>query len=1025
MSNLQKITRFILDDDVKSSLFTQRGPFTLNQSYNANDFVQYLGSTYLAIASNNAASTPDSDPTNWSVFVAAGAQGDAIVGATGETGATGEQGATGLGDKYQTVSNSQITIVGSGTINFNVEGDLSYSANQTIVITDASNVANYMIADVISYTKLSGAMSATVTAYEGSGSPTSWVVNLDGAVGAVGATGVTGPTGPTGQGFDNRGVWNTTNIYFAYDIVADAAGNTYIAVQSVPANTAVSNSTYWQLFAEKGATGVTGDVGPTGPQGATGEQGLFGSTGATGEAGADSIIPGPTGATGLVGVTGDTGPTGPTGVTGDTGPTGVTGATGPQGVTGDVGPTGSTGVHGSTGATGPIGVTGDVGPTGPTGVHGSTGATGPQGVTGDVGPTGPTGVHGSTGATGEQGVTGDVGPTGSTGEQGVTGDVGPTGVTGDVGPTGETGPTGIQGATGPVGVTGDVGPTGSTGEFGSTGATGVTGATGEQGSTGLGDKYQTTSTSEMTVQNGAHNFFVGVGLAYSPNQTVIITDATAAGNHMHATVTSYNSVTGEMYVDVTNHSGNGTHSSWVVNLDGAVGAVGATGVIGASGPTGSTGVVGPTGPTGDQGPIGATGPTGVTGDIGPTGVTGDQGPIGVTGDVGPTGPQGATGPQGVTGDVGPTGPTGEQGATGATGEFGVTGDVGPTGPTGVTGDVGPTGATGLNVKGGYVSGTQYYVGDVVSYAGTSYYAISNNNATAPGDPATWAVLAEMGATGVTGDVGPTGDIGPTGPTGSTGEQGVTGDVGPTGVTGDVGPTGEQGVTGDQGPTGATGPFGPSDAAESEFTADGSSISFSPIVGYTGDNSVTKYQVFVDGAYQPTTAYSVDSVDGAGRVTLTQTPLSGVKVYVRALGTLDGYVPVPNLLLPSGVKETATIVGTAFGSSMSIDALTSSIVICTANATVDSLINVRASNALSLDAHMVVGQVLSVAVLMKNGSTAYRFTDFTIDEASQTVLWANGAAPAAGNANSSDLYSLTIVKTASNTYTVLGDFVTFA
>jgi hypothetical protein len=75
--------------------------------------------------------------------------------------------------------------------------------------------------------------------------------------------------------------------------------------------------------------------------------------------------------------------------------------------------------------------------------------------------------------------------------------------------------------------------------------------------------------------------------------------------------------------------------------------------------------------------------------------------------------------------------------------------------------------------------------------------------------------------------------------------------------------------------------------------------------------------------------------------------------------------------------------------------------------------------------MVVGQVLSVAVLMKNGSTAYRFTDFTIDEASQTVLWANGTAPAAGNANSSDLYSLTIVKTASNTYTVLGDFVTFA
>jgi len=199
----------------------------------------------------------------------------------------------------------------------------------------------------------------------------------------------------------------------------------------------------------------------------------------------------------------------------------------------------------------------------------------------------------------------------------------------------------------------------------------------------------------------------------------------------------------------------------------------------------------------------------------------------------------------------------------------------------------------------------------------------------------------------------------------------------------------------------------------------------PIVGYNGDNTASKYQVFVDGAYQPTSAYTIDSVSYDGRVTLNQTPASGVKVYVRALGSADGYVPVPNLLLPSGVKETAAVTASAFASSLNIDALTASIVVSTADASVDSVINVRGSNVLSLDAHMAVNQVLSVTVLMKNGATAYRFTDFHIDGSAATVLWANGNVPAAGNANSRDLYSFTIVKTASNTYTVLGDFVTFA
>jgi hypothetical protein len=64
------------------------------------------------------------------------------------------------------------------------------------------------------------------------------------------------------------------------------------------------------------------------------------------------------------------------------------------------------------------------------------------------------------------------------------------------------------------------------------------------------------------------------------------------------------------------------------------------------------------------------------------------------------------------------------------------------------------------------------------------------------------------------------------------------------------------------------------------------------------------------------------------------------------------------------------------------------------------------------------------VLLKNGASAYKFTDFLIDGTPAPVIWANAAIPA-GNASASDLYAFTIIKTASATFSVLGDVVKFA
>jgi hypothetical protein len=51
--------------------------------------------------------------------------------------------------------------------------------------------------------------------------------------------------------------------------------------------------------------------------------------------------------------------------------------------------------------------------------------------------------------------------------------------------------------------------------------------------------------------------------------------------------------------------------------------------------------------------------------------------------------------------------------------------------------------------------------------------------------------------------------------------------------------------------------------------------------------------------------------------------------------------------------------------------------------------------------------------------AYYMTALTIDGNAQTVKYSGGTAPAAGNASAVDIYTFTIVKTASATYTVFG------
>ena len=206
-----------------------------------------------------------------------------------------------------------------------------------------------------------------------------------------------------------------------------------------------------------------------------------------------------------------------------------------------------------------------------------------------------------------------------------------------------------------------------------------------------------------------------------------------------------------------NDDGNGNSADSVVTI-GAQGSTGPTGATGPQGSPGQTGLRGPTGATGANGAAGPTGANGAAGAIGPTGPQGNVGPAGATGS------QGQSGSPGATGSIGATGAQGIQGIAGPTGAMGPTGAQGSQGPKGDAGGAGQ----GFSFEGPWSPSTLYSVDDVVTFNGSSYISLIDNNAgnqpddghRAHGDA--WAILAskgDTGNTGATGAQGPQGNIG--------------------------------------------------------------------------------------------------------------------------------------------------------------------------------------------------------------------------------------------------------------------------
>ena len=154
-------------------------------------------------------------------------------------------------------------------------------------------------------------------------------------------------------------------------------------------------------------------------------------------------------------------------------------------------------------------------------------------------------------------------------------------------------------------------------------------------------------------------------------------------------------------------------------------------------------------------------------------------------------------------------------------------------------------------------------------------------------------------------------------------------------------------------------------------------------------------------------------DNAIKLTTSATGIDVTGTAVTDGVTVDGTLDIEEVYEKVAVETSTT--GT-----ITFDTTAQAVQLYTANQTANRTINFS-----NVNANLAVGQSITVAIAMTQGSTAYYLNAYQVDGSSVTPKWSGGSAPTAGNASSIDAYSFTIIKTADATFTVLASQTQFA
>lgn len=163
---------------------------------------------------------------------------------------------------------------------------------------------------------------------------------------------------------------------------------------------------------------------------------------------------------------------------------------------------------------------------------------------------------------------------------------------------------------------------------------------------------------------------------------------------------------------------------------------------------------------------------------------------------------------------------------------------------------------------------------------------------------------------------------------------------------------------------------------------------------------------------------------AGNVTISAQP------NITSLGTLTSLVVSGNVSTTGTTKiqqakEKVTIDSSALGPPVGInfDLLTQAVLFYNGTASGLSSLNFRGNSSVSLNSVMADGESMTCALLINTGVTPYYPNTFSIDGTTVTIKWLYPfGPPSTAIASATNVYNFNIIKTASNTFTVLGNYI---
>ena len=191
-------------------------------------------------------------------------------------------------------------------------------------------------------------------------------------------------------------------------------------------------------------------------------------------------------------------------------------------------------------------------------------------------------------------------------------------------------------------------------------------------------------------------------------------------------------------------------------------------------------------------------------------------------------------------------------------------------------------------------------------------------------------------------------------------------------------------------------------------------------GLTLKGATDKTWNWVDATDSWTSSEHIDLANGkelkhntASLLSSTTLGSTVVNSSLTSVGTLAG------LDLAGLLTEHVTVTAGKLSDAANLDLANGNVFLFTTAESTTATPNLRYDSSTTLNSKMAVGDVVTVVLITTANASAY-CAQLTIDGAAVTENWVGGSAPSDGGSSGVDIHSYTIIKTASATWTVIGN-----